>query len=202
MKRALIILVAGALLAAPSAGPVTEQLRRSIDRVIAILSDPALQGPAMTTARRDAVRRVMDEAIDFPEAAKRALGAHWRGRTDAERAEFIALFKDLVEYSYIVRIEPYAGQQVVYLGETIEEDRATVRTRLENRQGQDLLVDYRLHRPGDRWLVYDVSIAGVSLVANYRTQFNSIIQTSSYAELLVRMKARVRELAAPPAIPA
>jgi phospholipid transport system substrate-binding protein len=191
-----VVLAAGAL-AGPVAGPVTEQLRRSIDRVTTILADPALSGVGMTVPRRAALREVMDEAIDFGEAARRALGLHWASRTEAERAEFIALFKELVDYSYILRIEPYAGEKVVYVGESVEDDRATVRTKIQAKQGADIEIDYRLHRQGDRWLIYDVAVDGVSLVANYRTQFNTIIQTSSYAQLLARIRARLKEITAP-----
>ncbi len=198
LSRVAVALVAAALIAGVGAGPVTEQLRQSIDKVTSILADPALAGAAMTVPRRAALRQVMDEAIDFPEAAKRALGTHWPSRTEAERREFVGLFKELVEYSYIIRIEPYAGETVAYVGESVEDDQATVRTKIRPRQGQDLDVDYRLHRHGDRWLVYDVLINGVSLVANYRTQFNTIIQTSSYTDLLSRIRTRLRELSAPP----
>ncbi len=152
----------------------------------------------MTVPRRAALREVMDEAIDFGEAARRALGPHWASRTEAERAEFIALFKELVDYSYILRIEPYAGEKVVYVGESVENDRATVRTKIQAKQGADTEIDYRLHRQGDRWLIYDVAVDGVSLGANYRTQFNTIIQTSSYAVLLARIRARLKEITAPP----
>jgi phospholipid transport system substrate-binding protein len=198
LPRSLAVLAVAWLAVTAVTGPVTDQLRRSIERVTAILADPALRDTAMTTRRRTAVREVMDEAIDFTEAGKRALGPHWRSRSEAERAEFVTLFKDLVEYAYILRIEPYAGEKVVYAGESVEDDQATLRTRIEARQG-DVAVDYRLHRVGDRWLVYDVSVGGVSLVANYRTQFNTIIQTSSYRELVARIRTRLDELAASPA---
>jgi len=190
-----VLLVAGPV----SAGPPTEQLRGSIDRVVAILNDPALKGPARTTERRDAIRRVLEEAIDFDDSAQRALGPHWRARSEAERKEFTALFRQLVEYSYILRIEPYAGEPVVYTGESIEGDHATVRTKILTRRAGDLPIEYRMQQAGARWLVYDVAIEGVSLVANYRSQFNTIIQTSSYPELIARIKTRLAELAATPA---
>jgi phospholipid transport system substrate-binding protein len=156
--RALVVALALAALVGPSAaGPVTEELRRSIDRVMQILADPALQGTANTVPRRAALCHVMDEAIDFPESARRALGIHWPSRTETERREFVPLFRELVEYSYIVRIEPYAGETVVWVGEAVDDQHATVRTKIRPRQGEDIAVDYRLHRPGSRWLVYDVS---------------------------------------------
>lgn len=196
--RVLIVLIVAVLVSGATTGAATDEVRRSIDRVTAILADPALQGPARTTERRAALRRVLDGAIDFPEAARRALGTHWSARSQEERAEFLPLFEDLVAYSYIVRMELYAGQKVVFAGESVEDDRATVRTRIEATRGE-IPIDYRVHRRDGRWLVYDVSVEGVSLVANYRAQFNTIIRTTSYRELVARMKARVSELrAAPP----
>jgi phospholipid transport system substrate-binding protein len=181
-----------------TAGRATDELRGSIDQVVRILDDPALKAPARTGERRAAISRVMHDAIDYPDAAMRALGLHWRDRTGAEREAFVALFGDLVTYSYIVRIEPYAGEKVVYVGESVEGGAATVRTRIETRQGRDIPVDYRMHQRGPRWLIYDVVVEGVSLIANYRAQFNTIIQTSSYAELVRRIQARLAELTAPP----
>jgi phospholipid transport system substrate-binding protein len=143
----------------PAAETATEQLRPAIDEIVRILEDRSLRGPAATRERRAAVRPVMDRVIDFPDASMRVLGPHWRARTDAERREFVILFSDLVSYSYTARIEPYAGERVLYVGE--------------------------------------VAVEGVTLVSNYRSQFNTIIRTSSYEELVSRIKARLTELAAP-----
>jgi phospholipid transport system substrate-binding protein len=155
-----------------------------------------LKGTEHTPARRRALRYVMDSVIDFPDAARRALAVHWQGRTDGERAEFVALFKDLVTYSYVARMEAYAGQTVAFVSETAGDGTATVLTQMQNRQGAPVPIDYRMHQRNGRWLVYDVIVEGVSLVGNYRTQFNSVILTSSYAELVRRMRTRVGELEA------
>lgn len=192
-----VLALTGGLPERGMAGSATDQLRPSIDEVIRILDDPALKTPARTKERRAAIRRVMDTVIDYRDASMRALGPHWRNRTEAEREEFVALFTDLVAYSYIARIEPYAGVRVAYVAESVEEGIVTVRTKIETRTDREFPVDYRMHRNGTRWLVYDVVVEGVSLVANYRTQFNTIIQTSSYAELVRRIRARLAELAAP-----
>jgi phospholipid transport system substrate-binding protein len=198
-RRAIVLAVALALAGAgpgpAEAGSATEALRPAIDQVLRVLEDPALKGPARTVPRRAALRGVIEEIIDFPEAARRALALHWRNRTEAERAEFVALFKDLVTYSYILKIEPYAGEVVVFAGESAQDGVTTVLTRIQARGGP-IPVDYRMHAPAGRWLVYDVLVEGVSLVGNYRAQFNTIIQTSSYAELVRRIKARLAELAA------
>ena len=167
--------------------------------MLRILDDAALTGPAHTVERRTALRGVIDNVIDFPDAARRALGPHWQGRTDAEREECARLFKELVTYSSVIHLDAYAGQKVVFVGESENEGAATVLTKVQSRQGSMVSVDYRMHQRGPRWLVYDVSVEGVSLVANYRAQFNTIVRTASYAELVRRVRVRVAELAGPDA---
>jgi phospholipid transport system substrate-binding protein len=108
---------------------------------------------------------------------------------EKDRQEFTRLFTDLIERAYISKIERYSGERITYAGESVDAGLATVRTRFVTKQGTEVPVDYRMHERGDRWLVYDVSVEGVSLVNNYRTQFDKIIQSSSYAELVRRMKA-------------
>jgi phospholipid transport system substrate-binding protein len=131
------------------------------------------------------------EIFDFRELSQRALARHWHARTPAERDEFVELFSDLLERSYIGKIEMYSGgERIQYTTETVEGDQATVRTRIVTKSGTEIPVDYRLHRLGDSWLVYDVTIEGVSLVANYRAQFNRIIQGSSYTGLVAKLTAK------------
>jgi phospholipid transport system substrate-binding protein len=175
------------------AGPPTDQLRTQIDRVVKALEDPELKKDNKHKERRLFVRKIAEEIFDFNETAKRSLGRHWQQRTPAERKEFVDLFADLLERSYLSKIELYNGEKIVYLGDTTDGDHATVRTKLLTKQGTEIPVEYRMVRQGDRWIVYDVVIEGVSLIANYRTQFNKIIQTSSYQELVRKMKAKQAE---------
>ncbi len=176
------------------AGTPTDQLRSQINRVVKTIEDPELRKESKNTERRTAVRKVADEIFDFTETAKRSLARHWLQRSPAERKEFVDLFANLLERSYISKIELYNGEKIAYLGDTIDGDQATVRTKIVTKQGSEIPIDYKMLRgPGDRWLVYDVMIEGVSLIANYRTQFNKIIQTSSYQELVHRMKAKQSE---------
>jgi phospholipid transport system substrate-binding protein len=185
------------LAAAPAwAGPPTEQLRGSIDRVVKTLDNPSLKGDARLVERKAAVRKIANDIFDFAEIAKRSLGRHWQGRSEPERKEFVGLFADLLERSYISKIELYGGEKILYTGERIDGDTASVTTKIITKNGTEVPIEYRLLRQGDRWLVYDVSIEGVSLVSNYRTQFNKIIQTSSYADLVKKMKAKQDEPAA------
>lgn len=184
---AVVLALAGA--GGAAAGP-TDEVREHADRVLKVLEDPDLKDESRTSERRAAIRKIATGIFDLEEAAKRALGPHWGARTPAERAEFVRLFTDLLERSYVSKIELYQGEKITYGAESVEGGQATVRTRVVTKQGTEIPVSYRLHRRDGRWLVYDVMIEGVSLVANYRSQFNKIIQSSSYEELVKRLRAR------------
>jgi phospholipid transport system substrate-binding protein len=177
-----------------SAGIPSDQLKGSVDQVVEVLKDPKLKTESMAAERRAAVRKVANNIFDFSETAKRALGPHWQNLSDKDREEFIRLFSDLLESAYISKIEQYSGEPIKFVGDSVDGEQATVRTRIITKKGTEIPIDYRMLRRGDRWLVYDVNIEGVSLVANYRTQFNKIIQTASYEELIKRMKSHDSDL--------
>jgi phospholipid transport system substrate-binding protein len=181
--------------ASADAGAPTDQLRSSVDQMVKVLDDPALKADSRAQDRRAAIRKEAQVVFDFGETAKRALGRHWQGLSEKDRQEFTGLFTDLIERAYISKIERYSGERIAYAGESVEDGLATVRTRFVTKQGTEIPVDYRMQQRGDRWLVYDVMVEGVSLINNYRTQFDKIIQTSSYAELVRKMKAA--EVSAP-----
>jgi len=194
----VLALVVGLLLAlaVPGriwAGAPTDQLRSQIDRVLKVLEDPELKKEGKEKERRAVVRQIANEIFDFSETARRSLARHWAGRTQAEREEFVELFSDLLERSYISKIELYGGEKIQFVGEAVDGEGAVVRTKIVTKQGTEIPIDYRMHRRGDKWLVYDVVIEGVSLIANYRTQFNKIITTSSYQELVKKMKTKQEE---------
>jgi phospholipid transport system substrate-binding protein len=200
--RALALLVALAVVVVPvaageaAAAEPTAQLRAQIDRVLKVLEDPNLKPPEKAKERRAAMRGVANDIFDFTETSKRALGRHWAARTPAEREQFVQLFADVLERSYISKVELYGGETIEYAGDTVDGDQAAVNTRIVTRQGLRVPIQYRMQRKGERWLVYDVVIEGVSLVANYRSQFYKIIQTSSFEELVKKMKTRQEELGA------
>jgi phospholipid transport system substrate-binding protein len=171
------------------AGPPTEQLREGVDQVIKTLRDPELSGDKKTSERRAAISKLADEIFDFAETAKRALGQHWAPRTPAERKDFVRLFTGLVQRTYIAKVDQY-NSDMTFRGDTVDGDQAIVRTTLALRQGGDMSLDYRMHRPQDRWQVYDILVDGIGLVANYRAQFNKIIRTESYEALVVRLKSK------------
>jgi phospholipid transport system substrate-binding protein len=179
-----------------AAGPPTDQLKGAIDRVVKIVEDPSLKDHDRIAERRAAVRGIADDIFDWNEIARRALARHWQPLTDKERVEFVSLFSDLLERSYISKIELYGGEKIQYVGERLDGETANVATRIVTKNGTEVPIDYRLLKKGDRWLVYDVNIEGVSLVSNYRTQFNKIIQTASFADLIRKLRAKQGELSA------
>lgn len=174
--------------AAAGTGAPTEQLRSRVERVVTILEDAQLK--TKPAARRAALRTAASDIFDFTEITRRSLGRHWQTATPAEREDLVALMTALLERSYLGRIEQYSGERIVFAGETAEADLATVRTRLVGKGGVETPVDYRVYKVGERWLVYDVSVEGVSLVANYRAQFNKILQTSSTQGLVERLRGK------------
>ena len=184
----LALAFAPGLAASASAGTPIEELRQRIDRVVGILDDGGLK--ADPAGRRAALRGVAGEIFDFTEITKRALGRHWLTASPADREELVQLLTALLERAYLGRVEQYSGERIAWLGESVDGDLATVRTHFVTKTGAAIPVDYRLARVGDRWLAYDVSIDGVSLVGNYRAQFNKIIQTSSTHALVERLRSR------------
>ena len=189
-------LVVGASSAPAAAGVPTDQLRGAVERVLKTLDDPALKGEARVPERRVAVRKIANEIFDFSEIAKRSMARHWQPLSEAQKSEFVGLFADLLERSYISKIETYGGEKIKYTAERADGDFATVSTRIITKNGTEVPVDYRMIKRSERWLVYDVSIEGVSLVSNYRTQFNKIIQTTSYNVLVSKLRNKQDELLA------
>ena len=183
-----VVIVTLSLAAVARAGAPTEALRQTVDQVIKILSDPAIADKP--DAKRTQVRKVAENIFDYPDTARRSLGPHWSARTPQQQQEFVKLFADLLDRSYISKIELYHGERVKYVGENIDGAEAVVKTLITTKQGSDVPVDYRMHSQNGRWMVYDVIIEGVSLVSNYRTQFNKIIQTESYDSLVQRLRAK------------
>ena len=175
------------------AATAQEQLKGAIDRVVSTLDNPAMKGEGKAAERRAAVRLIANEIFDFGEIARRSLGRYWQPLSEAQRTEFVGLFGDLLERSYISKIELYGGEKIVYSGERMDGDLAIVSTKILTKNGTEVPIDYRLFKRGDSWKVYDVNIEGISLVSNYRTQFNKIIQSNGYNTLVDRMKAKQTE---------
>jgi phospholipid transport system substrate-binding protein len=194
MLRAFTALaVAAAFAGSVYAGELTERVKVTTDKIISIVSDPEMKKPEKASERKALIRKAIDERFDWDEMAKRTLARHWAGRSEAEKKEFIFLFGKLLERTYLDKVEGYSGEKVNYEGETIEGDFGTVKVGIVTSQEKSIAVLYRLRKKGSDWFVYDISIEGVSLINNYRTQFNSIITKSSFQELMKRLRTNVEE---------
>ncbi|MBI5634501.1 MAG: ABC transporter substrate-binding protein [Nitrospirae bacterium] len=173
------------------AGEPTNQVKETVDAVMNILNDKELRKPEKQKERRTLIRQTIIKRFDFEEMAKRSLAAHWKDRTPAEQKEFVALYSDLLENTYIRKIERYENEKVVYYDEKLDGDYAVVKTKIIKKEGISIPVEYRILRKKDKWEVYDIIIEGISLVNNYRTQFTQIIRSGSYNDLVKRLREKV-----------
>lgn len=194
MRPVLMTLTAALLLCASVTGAQaltpTETVKTRVETALQSLSRTPATTPAMIEQRRAALRRAADSLFDFTEMGRRALARHWAARTPAEREEFIKLFTDLIARSYIGKIDQYAGESISYTAERIDGDEARVQSRVVTAKGSQIPVEYRLHRIDDGWSAYDVFVENVSLVGTYRSQFDRIIRTDSFAGLLHRLREK------------
>ena len=174
----------------------TEDVKKTVDEVVRIVADKELKKPQNEQKRRKALKAAIGQIFDHAEMAKRSMGQNWKELTPVQQKEFTDLFATLLESSYAGKIESYNNEKIIYLKEIVEEDYAEVKSRIVTARHDEYSLDYRLMREGDRWKVYDVVIEGVSLVSNYRSQFNRIIKAQGYQELVKKMKSRKDDLTA------
>jgi phospholipid transport system substrate-binding protein len=172
-----------------SAESPTAVVRATLTEVFRILDDPKLKDPDKLMPRRRLLEQVIGERFDHAEMSKRALAANWTPLTNDQRAEFVDLFKAFLSDRYAGKIEGYSGERTEYLSERLEGSYAEVRTRLVSSK-TEIPMDYRLMNKAGRWYAYDIIADGVSLVKNYRSQFDTIIRSNSYDELVKRLRNR------------
>jgi phospholipid transport system substrate-binding protein len=179
-----------------AAGVPGDQVHQTTDKLLAILKDPQLKGESKRNERRDKLKELIYQRFDFTEMARRSLGSEWRRRSPEEQKEFVKLFTGLLERTYLDNIESYNGEKFQYLKEQEDNNHAQVDTKIIDNKGQGFSINYRLHKVNGDWKVYDVVIADISLVNNYRSQFNRVLAKSSYEELVNRMKGKTFSAAA------
>jgi len=196
--RTLVIALGLVTAAAAHAMTPTDTVRGQVDQVLQTGTRAATGTPEAAEQRRTQIRRAADGLFDFAEMSRRALGRYWAGRSQAERDEFVRLFADLMARAYLGKIDRYAGESITYIAERVDGDLATVDSRVITPKKTEVPIEYRLRRVGDRWAAYDVLVENVSLISTYRSQFDRIIQTSSFAELLKRMRQKEQESLAGP----
>ncbi|MDA8429447.1 MAG: ABC transporter substrate-binding protein [Geobacteraceae bacterium] len=194
LKRIIIITLISIVVSAQAYASVTDVVKKSVDEVVRIVSDKEMKKNPLK--RRQALKQAIDAIFDYTEMSKRSLGRNWDGRTPAERKQFVALFETLLENSYADKIESYDNEKIEYLNETEDGNYAEVRSRILTHSHDYFSLDYRLMDENGSWKVYDVLIEGVSLVSNYRSQFNKIISENGYSELLKKMQTKSKEIQA------
>ena len=175
---AIFVVLGAGTPAASAAGGPTEQLRADIAALYAALAQPGGDGAD-----------VLDRMFDWPRMAQRALGEHWSERTPDERQEFTRLFASLFRRAYVSRAHVVDASRFTYLGDARTDHRATVKTSVRTKRGSTIAIDYVVRWHGERWRVEDILVERISLVDNYRTQFDTVVARSSYATLLDKLRA-------------
>jgi phospholipid transport system substrate-binding protein len=172
------------------AGEPLDLVKSAGERAIAVLKDPKLKSPNKKKERVERLKEIINPIFDYDEMARRALGAHWRRRTPAEQEEFARLFRAFLERIYSDKVDLYEGERIVFGRETIEQEYAQVESTVVNAKGEESSVVYRLKRADGKWKVYDAVVENISIVNNYRSQFDRVISKSSYEELKRMLKEK------------
>jgi phospholipid transport system substrate-binding protein len=198
MRVTIAALIGALLLTMPvssQAGSAAEDINLQAERILAVLADPELKIAGQERARRQAVRRVAEDAIDFNETGRRTLGSHWETRSEDERQMFVSLFTDLLDRAFLRHVDRWDGEKLVVAGDTVDGERAIVHTKVLLRDGSQVSVDLAVVRNGGaRWRVWDVRAMGASLVSSYRAQFARMLQATPYDEMLLKLRAKVDSL--------
>jgi len=196
-KKLLLTLITGIALAFAltsfAEDSPTDGVRTSVDTILAILKNEQLN----KEEKRAQMSDVVIKRFDFRAMSQRTLATNWKKTTDEEKQQFVDLFSQLIENSYIGKLELYTDEKVEYPGEKVSGRKAVVETMIIT-TSTDIPVDYKLYRKGDQWLVYDVIIEGVSLISNYRSSYQEIVKKEGFDGLLAKMQAKIDELASTP----
>jgi len=191
----LMVSLSSFVWAAP--GPVTDSLKGTLNKIIDVLNDPSLKAPNKKNERKDILLKLIKERFDEEAFARRALGVYWKKRTKEEKQEFVEIFSDLLECTYLKKIDDYlakagtfSGKNIRYLNETVKGRYVIVKTEVIINKETQIPVLYLFKNKQSNWLAVDIAIEGVSLVKNYRAQFKEILATSSFAELIAKVKSK------------
>ena len=191
----LMVLLSSAAWAGP--GPVTDSLKGTLDKIIDVLNDPSLKAPDKKNERKDILLKLIKERFDEEAFARRALGVHWKKRTKEEKQEFVEIFSDLLERTYLKKIDDYLAKagnfsekNILYLNETVKGRYVVIETKVVTNKDSEFPIHYLFKNKQGNWLAVDIAIEGVSLVKNYRAQFKEILASSSFKELIAKLKSK------------
>jgi phospholipid transport system substrate-binding protein len=179
------------------AGVAADLVRTMLEEVMAIQTDPKLQGPEFRNTRRAVIKKIIAENFYFDEMAKQSLSQHWEELSGTKRSEFKAIFQDLFQDSYTRLVLDFLRQEkILYTKEDIRPNQAMVKTTIL-RMNEEIPVDYLLSRVEEKWLVHDVKIDGVSIIENYKKSFSRVIKQESYESLLRKMRIQQQAIEKP-----
>ena len=193
------LLACSNLFAAPVALPT---LQTSVDAILNILKEPGYKDPVQRVALRAQIEKKVHEVFDFSEFSARTVGRNWPAFSAEQKANFDKAFAELLLVTYLDKIQGYNGEQVAYTGETLssKKDRAEIQTIVTLADKKQVPVAYRMMLKNGRWVVYDVLIENVSLIKNYRSQFQDVLNRGTPEQLIEKVQSRARELQAQAAV--
>jgi len=177
------------------AGLALNSLKKTIDKVIDIVSNPDNKGDSNMKKRRDLVRAILDESFDYKEMGKRSLGRTWKKLKPEGRKEFLDVFTMLLKTSYVKKIEGYKEEKIDYVSEELDGEYAVCKTIIHT-DTVDIPVDYKMMFKNGRWSAYDVVIEGIGLVSNYRRQFKKLIRRKGYKKMIENMRSKAEDIIA------
>lgn len=186
-----ILLFGSGIFAATNAGPM-EQLQQSVDELLRILQSQELQSPDKKTERKQLIDNATKEIFDFRQMARSSLGQTWDTLTSEEQDQFVGLFTRLIEQRYKGKLDAYDNQKIIYKKELIKGKKALINTAVVDKD-YEILIDYRLNENQGKWLVYDLKIENVSLIINYRRDFDSIIRKEQFAGLVEKISKQLEK---------
>ena len=172
-----------------AASSPTDDVRTSVNAILVILQNGELD----VQQKRADISKIITKRFDFRAMSQRTLATNWKKTSDEEKKQFTALFSQLIESSYVGKIEAYTNEKVEYPGEKVKGKKAVVETLILT-SSADIPVNYKLYQKGDQWLVYDVIIEGISLISNYRSSYQEIMKNEGFDGLLNKMQAKIDEL--------
>ena len=167
-----------------------DQIRDSVNEVLRLLNDENFASEKMQQQRQQMIMEIVDSRFDFWEMSRRTLPRHWEGLSAKEREVFVEKFTALLKNKYVQRLNQYSGESVVFEKQTIKNSRSAVFTHFIH-GSQNFSIIYLLRQKETGWLIYDFVIEGVSVVRNYRSQFDTIIKNESFSKLLERIEKKI-----------
>ncbi len=181
------------------AGTITDDLKTAVDKVLSIMQNPAYGAPDKKQERQKLINTVIAGKFDWEEMSRRALGVHWRDFTPPQQKEFVAIFSEFLERTYVSKVDlflkeekSFSAKNIAYTKETIDGQYALIDSKITLKE-EEIPLSYKLINKGGKWVVYDLTLEGVGIVANYRTQFSELLTNGSYEKLIEKLKSKQGE---------